>query len=601
MNVLNPFGANANLARIARRYVWAAPAITVLSILTGLFEGVGISLLMPFLSTLTHTAATPSNGALALVNRFAQGYSRNGRLLLIAGAILLSSVLKNLFRTVQNAYAAWVDGRVGDDIRCALSARLEGVGYAFFLVQDPSRLANILTSESWKASAAVRAVLSRIAAGAATAVFGIMLFIVSWRLSLMVLVGGLAARAAQKYLEGRLTELSHRTVSAKNALADRMLFSVFGARVVRLFNHQQAEHARFAQTSNDVRRVILRVEAVAGTISPLLEALHGLLFVTVMMFAVLTGDSLPVLAAFLVLMNRLQPHLRALEQSGTEFASAAGQLTEVEWLLSDADKPAAPVGHLPYPGLRDTIEFDHVTFGYQVAGAEPALTNACFQLRRGRATALIGESGAGKSTVINLLCRLLEPSLGAIRVDGQPLAEYRVDEWLAGISIAGQDIDLIDGTIAENIAYSLPTIDRERIQAAARLAKADFIEDLPLGLDAFVGPRGLNLSGGQRQRIGLARALARQPQILILDEATNAIDYETENAIIKTLVELKKCMTIVVISHRPGTLAFCDDAVVLCNGRVLESGPLDSTAGYQAMRAGSGELSVTYAATAEKS
>jgi subfamily B ATP-binding cassette protein MsbA len=201
---------------------------------------------------------------------------------------------------------------------------------------------------------------------------------------------------------------------------------------------------------------------------------------------------------------------------------------------------------------------------------------------------------------VNLLCRLLEPSSGTIRVDGLPLADYRVDEWLAGISIAGQDIDLIDGTIAENIAYSLTTIDRERIEKAARLAKADFIEDLPLGLDAFVGPRGLNLSGGQRQRIGLARALAREPQILILDEATNAIDYETENAIIRTLQELKKSMTILVISHRPSTLAFCDDAVVLSSGRVLETGPLGSTPGYHAMRSGGGDMNVTYAAAADE-
>ncbi|HLZ08402.1 MAG TPA: ATP-binding cassette domain-containing protein, partial [Chloroflexota bacterium] len=225
------------------------------------------------------------------------------------------------------------------------------------------------------------------------------------------------------------------------------------------------------------------------------------------------------------------------------------------------------------------------TFEYGDRG-EPALIDASFELRCGRATAMIGASGAGKSTVINLICRLLEPVSGTIKVDGQPLSRIKISDWLNAIAIAGQDIDLIDGTIAENISYGRPNTERTKIERAARSAGADFVNDLPQGLETLVGPRGLSLSGGERQRIGIARALARDPDILILDEAMNAIDHETETGIIKVLKELPKSMTIIVISHKPSTLAFCDDAVVFNRGRVVETGSLSTVSGYGAMKAG---------------
>jgi subfamily B ATP-binding cassette protein MsbA len=313
--------------------------------------------------------------------------------------------------------------------------------------------------------------------------------------------------------------------------------------------------------------------------------MHGVLFLVVLMTAVFTGVSLPVLAAFLVLMNRVQPHLRLLEQSAASLASAAGPFNEVEWLLKVRDNPPVPRGELAFIGLRNGIEFDKVTFEYGDRG-EPALMDASFELRRGRSTALIGGSGAGKSTVINLICRLLEPVSGTIKVDGQPLSRVKISDWLNAIAIAGQDIDLIDGTIAENISYGRPNTERTKIERAARSAGAGFVNDLPQGLETLVGPRGLSLSGGERQRIGIARALAREPDILILDEATNAIDHETETGIIKALQNLPESMTIIVISHRPGTLAFCDDAVVLNRGRVVETGPLSSVLSYRTMEAG---------------
>jgi subfamily B ATP-binding cassette protein MsbA len=586
MKPLNLFGSNSNLAALSRRYFWTVFVVTFLALAIGLLEGVGVSLLIPLLSTFTGSfSAARGGGALGLIQRFAEGYSRNERLLVVSSVIFAFVVLKSTFQVLANTFAAWVEGRVGHDIRCALSDSLHSVGYSFFLVQEPARLVNILATESWKASDAARILLNRIAAIAAVLVFSVLLLLVSWRLSVIVLAGGFIARRVQKRTDARLRELSSATVSANQLLADQMLFTIFGSRIIRLFHSQQAEHSRFETVSDGVRCSILKGERVYGTQGPLLEAMHGVLFLVVLLTAVFTSVSLPVLAAFLVLMNRVQPHLRLLEQSAASLASAAGPFNEVEWLLKMRDNPPAPRGELAFIGLRNGIEFDKVTFEYGDRG-EPALMDASFELRRGRSTALIGASGAGKSTVINLICRLVEPVSGTIKVDGQPLSRVKISDWLNAIAIAGQDIDLIDGTIAENISYGRPNTERTKIELAARSAGAGFVNDLPQGFETLVGPRGLSLSGGERQRIGIARALAREPDILILDEATNAIDHETETGIIKALQNLPESMTIIVISHRPSTLAFCDDAVVLNRGRVVETGPLSSVFSYRTLEAG---------------
>jgi ATP-binding cassette, subfamily B, bacterial MsbA len=586
MRVPNPAGSNRHLAALMRRYLWTVGVVALLAIIIGLLEGMGVSLLIPLLSVINGASpGAQSGGIVAIIQHFADRYNPSTRVFWITSIILAFVLLKGGFQIAANLFAAWVDGRIGQDIRCGMSRRLQDLGYPFFLLEKPARLVNIVTTDSWRASEAVRVLLQRIAAGAAAMVFGVVLCLVNWRLSVVVAVGGLGGRLVQKRFSAALRVLSRQTVAANEVLVHRMLFAIFGARLIRLFGEQAEEHERFEAASENVRRAILRSERTSGIQGPVLEGVHGILFLIVLIIAVSSRVPLPVLVAFLVLMNRLQPHLRVLEQTGATFASAAGHFDEVEWLLDPTGKPAPPSGDLAFTGLRQGIEFDNTTFDYGLRG-DPALSQASFVLLRGRSTALIGPSGAGKSTVINLLCRLLEPTSGTIRVDGQPLSRIRVSDWLSRIAIAGQDVDLIDGTIAENIMYGRGSIDAETMELAVRSAQADFIFELPQGLNTVVGPRGVSLSGGQRQRISIARALARNPEILILDEATNAVDQVTENELGSIFQALSKSITIVVISHRANTLAFCDDAVVLERGNVVEAGPISSTAAFRAMQFG---------------
>ncbi len=576
MKSFSVFGANRNLDLLARRYYWTACVVTLLALTVSLLDGVGVSLLIPLLGLLTRDLpGRKGHGPLSLLAMLAAGHSHNARLLMIAGVILTTVAVKAVLQVAANIFASWVDGKVGQDIRCGLGQRLNSVGYPFFLMEDSGRLFNIMGTESWKASDAARVLLTRIAATANVLMFGVLLLLVSWELALLVLVGALITGAVQKRMERKLRGLSQKIVAVNQILHNRMLFVIFGARVIRIFDTRRMEQEHLTTTSDNVRRSILKSERVSGTQGPLLEAMHGLLLVIVLLTASFTGTSLPVLATFLVLMNRVQPHLRTLEGTAAAFAAASAHFEEVEWLLDPANNPPPPVGTVRFKCLRNQIAFEHVTLDYGTRNT-PALSDVSFVLRRGHATALLGESGSGKSTIINLLCRLLEPTWGEIKIDGTPLCELQVADWLSSIAIAGQDIELFDGTIAENIAYGRPETTRQEIEQSVRTAHANFVQDLPLGLDTPVGPGGLSLSGGQRQRIGLARALVRKPELLILDEATNALDQATEHGILHVLQELRGSVTMLIVSHKANTLAFCDDALLLRQGKLVSAGPVAS-------------------------
>jgi len=301
----------------------------------------------------------------------------------------------------------------------------------------------------------------------------------------------------------------------------------------------------------------------------LTEVLHSALFLTVVVSAWLWGISFPVIVAFVVLLYRLQPHVRALQMAWSAVQGWSGSLEEVRWLLDPSDKPNPPAGDAPVQAIRQHIKFDGVTFKYPGSGSRPVVLRAAtFNLPKGRSTAIIGRSGAGKTTIVNLLCRFVEPDGGNILVDGTPLNQIDPMQWRGQIALASQDLELIDGTILENITYG-HSASLEEVKNAARLAEAhEFIEKLPDGYETVVGYRGATVSAGQRQRIALARALVRDPEILILDEATNAMDGLSEAAIVETLKSRAGRRTTIVISHHRSTISFCDEVVILQDGRV---------------------------------
>jgi ATP-binding cassette subfamily B protein len=228
---------------------------------------------------------------------------------------------------------------------------------------------------------------------------------------------------------------------------------------------------------------------------------------------------------------------------------------------------------LPTP-VKGEVTFENVSFHYPSSGA--GISNISVQVPAGNTLALVGATGSGKSTMIKLLLRFYDPTGGQIRIDGQPIQSVSLKSLREAIGLVSQDVYLFEGSIRDNLAYGFPDASDEQIIEAAKTAEAwSFIEALPEGLSTTVGERGVRLSGGQRQRLSLARALLKDPPILVLDEATSAVDNETEAAIQRSLKRIGHNRTVIMIAHRLSTIVDADTIAVVDGGRILESGRHD--------------------------
>jgi ABC-type multidrug transport system fused ATPase/permease subunit len=280
-----------------------------------------------------------------------------------------------------------------------------------------------------------------------------------------------------------------------------------------------------------------------------------------------------VILAFLLLLFRMQAPLKALDGARVNLAEYTPAIEDVESLLNSTPDERQRAGGKPSHGFGDRIVVDDVRFTYP-GTATAVLRGVSTSFRRGEVVALVGPSGAGKSTLVNLLFGLYVPDAGRILVDGEPLDAMDMYSWRDHIAFAGQDGDLLSGSVRDNITYGMPGATHEEVEAVAKSVHAqEFIASDPAGYAAQVGSRGTLLSGGQRQRIALARALICRPDLLVLDEATNAVDTSTELAIQSAISALAGKTTILVIAHRTSTLLNADRVLVMEQGRIVEDAP----------------------------
>lgn len=579
-------GVNSPLAPIARPYVSWLPKIVLLGLLASLLESGSIGLLIPLLS-LVMDGQIPSGlpaflrPALDSLNSLPGGQ----RVLAVAVAILLLIFAKGMVQAANAARIAYVEGCISHDIRTALADRILSLSYPFFLRHDGTKLVNIIATDSWRAADVVRLIFSVIISICALFVFCVMLVLLQWQLFCFVVAGVVTIRSIQSLFLRHLRKLGQAVTEDNGTLSQQMLLIINSIRLIRLFGQHDREHNAFRKVSDHLRGSLLAVQRATASSMPRLEMMQSVLFVAVLLVASEMAMSLPEITAFLVLLYRMQPRVTALDQARLGIAPLRASVEQVEWLLGPDDKPLPEAGSKPVPETEQDIRFEGVSYSYPNGGGA-ALRDVSFTIPYGTSTALIGRSGAGKSTLVNLLCRLIEPESGALYLGNAALSEISAGAWRRQIAIAGQDIDLVEGTIAENIAYGRPGASLADIAEAARIADADeFISRLPLAYDSRVGLRGLSLSGGQRQRIGLARALLVRPRLLILDEATNAVDGLSEQAIMRLLREHRRFETALVISHRRSTLQACDHGIVIEQGRVAETGALRELAFYSQMEA----------------
>jgi ATP-binding cassette subfamily B protein len=282
----------------------------------------------------------------------------------------------------------------------------------------------------------------------------------------------------------------------------------------------------------------------------------------------LTG---PAFVAYLAGVALLLHPIELVTSQYNEFKQTEASVERVFDLLAIAPNLQDAPNAKPLPPITGKVDFDRVSFGYE--SDRPVLISLDLKVNPGQVIALVGHSGAGKSTIINLLLRFYDPQKGQILIDGIDIKEVTIESLRHQIGVVPQDTLLFSGTIAQNIAYGQTELDFEAIARAAKIANAhDFINQFPQNYHTWVGERGANLSGGQRQRLAIARAVLRNPHILILDEATSALDSESEGLVQEALERAMENRTVFIIAHRLSTVRRADTILVLEKGRIVESG-----------------------------
>lgn len=370
-----------------------------------------------------------------------------------------------------------------------------------------------------------------------------------------------------------------RVIRKQREMIDASATEAFaGMRIVRAFSRQKREAVRFTTENNLMARQELYawwwmrlVEMVWETLIPVASA--ALLFYggwRVLDGHMTVGD----LMMFLVYLVMLLEPLGTLAQSATSFQNSLSGLDRVLDLLEESQEmPSSPNSmKADRERIAGNVAFENVSFAYP--GTEiAALTDVSLHVAAGQTVALVGPSGAGKTTLSNLVARFYDPTSGRVTLDGRDLRDYDVESFRSLLGVVEQDVFLFDGSIAQNIAYARRDASAEDIRAAADAANAsEFIDRMPNGMQTVIGERGVKLSGGQRQRLAIARAILADPKLLILDEATSNLDTESERLIQQSLGELMKGRTSFVIAHRLSTIAGADLIVVMENGRISQTG-----------------------------
>ncbi|MBK4729768.1 ABC transporter ATP-binding protein [Oxynema sp. CENA135] len=397
---------------------------------------------------------------------------------------------------------------------------------------------------------------------------------VSWAAIVPIPIIVAGSISFQRTLAPRYAEVREKVSLLNGQLANNLS----GIATIKSFTAEAYEAKRIERYSNDYRQSNGRAIALSAAFVPLIRFVIIVGFTGILLFggmAAVEGTlAVGTYSLLVFLTQRLLWPLTRLGQTLDLYQRAMASVTRVMNLLDTeiaihpGDRP------LPVESIKGEIEFKEVTFAYH--DRAPVVENLSFQVRAGQTIAIVGATGSGKSTLVKLLLRLYEVRSGRITLDGIDIQQLQLQDLRRAIALVSQDVFLFHGTVAENIAYGNFDANREQIVAAATIAEAhEFVSQLPQGYDTIVGERGQKLSGGQRQRIAIARAILKDPPILILDEATSAVDNETEAAIARSLDRIIQNRTTIAIAHRLSTIRHADRIYVMERGRLVEWGTHD--------------------------
>jgi ABC-type multidrug transport system fused ATPase/permease subunit len=497
-------------------------------------------------------------------------------LLRVAVLLFVLYFLKNLFAFGQGALTASLEQRVIRDIRRSLYEAIQSLPLGFFSQERTGYLMSRVIIDVDMMRGALVGCATQMLSNSIMILLALVLVLWwSWQLSLATLLVVPPNILLMGYLNKKLRKGSYRAQEAMGALAAVLQETIAGIRVVKAFRGERSEQARYAGHNQRYYRSYTKMKVLEALSSPVSEVLGMATAVVVLGFGghlVLSGRLRPdLLIAFLGVMLWVIGPIKGLIKVNSTLQQSLAAARRVFLVLDTEREADVEAGRRDVHGLGQGLRFEGVSFSYREG--LPVLRQIDLEVPAGSTVALVGPSGAGKSTLVDLIPRFYRPTEGRILLDGIDLQEIHLGTLRSLVGVVTQEVILFHDTVARNIAYGMEDCPRDRIETAARAANAhDFIAALPQGYDTPVGERGTQLSGGQRQRIAIARAILKDPPLLIFDEATSALDTESERLVQEAMHRLMEGRTTLVIAHRLSTVTRADLIVVLEEGRIVERG-----------------------------
>ncbi|MEO0140179.1 MAG: ABC transporter ATP-binding protein [candidate division WOR-3 bacterium] len=553
----------------------------LMALAASLTEGIAVGTLSPLLRVLFNQEGLPpflSDPRLVWLGNLVRKQILEVSPMLAVGKLALFMIvlygLKSLFSYLHKAWAAGVQEGVTRDIRDALFRKITRVPLSELARLSSGDIMARFSSDSEQVKRALSdGVFIVLQEGLKGLVYLVVAALVSWKLLLFALVLVPVSIILISYVGRKLRKRSGRAAERMGELS-RYLYEVLsGMKVVKISTQESAERTRFSKHNRAYFSSMMRLSWIANLGPPLTEFLTALVAAGMLLYSAnlifLEGSLSPdQFMVFLVAALSLMRPLKMLFQANAPIQQGLASMARLGKVFT---VPEERTEGMEFPGIREGIEIRDLWFSYDPG--IPVLKGINLFIRKGERLALVGPSGAGKSTLADLLAGFGEPEKGEILIDGIRLSEFSITSYRQKVSLVPQETFLFSGTVFQNIAYARPEADVASVIKAAEDAYAhDFIQEMPRGYDTELGERGARLSGGQRQRIALARALLKDPDLVILDEATSALDSESEEAVKLALEKVLSGRTSVIIAHRLSTVLSSDRILVLNEGKIVDVG-----------------------------
>lgn len=555
--------------------------IIIFSFTGSIFNGVGTALLVPIFAVfLGEEQGVKIPDKPAILKQFFSlfdGFEGTQKLMMMVGVVLLAIILKNITNYINLMIGNYYSKYLVNKLRLEGIQMLLDVSLDFHNKNRIGDIASRVNRDIERSAASIRNLIRIFVTCINILTFVFILIKISWELTIIstILLGLIAG--GNQYFVLYSKRLGKYLSEQSRAYSRKMMEILTGIRLIKTVSSEAEEYAIIQKFIREKEQAQLQAQSITGLIAPINE-ISGILLVLSLVW--LGGyiynqqlqEFATIFLVYIVILFRLLPIVGKLNSGRTQFANTIPSTEIAIDFLRRDNKLFIESGEQNYTKLTKGIRFEAVSFAYP-DHQKLVLKEIDLWVPKGKTIALVGSSGAGKSTIADLLPRFYDPTHGRITVDGRDLREYDVKSVRRAMGIVSQDTFLFSNSIRYNISYGLKNISDEEIITAAKRANAyDFIMELPQDFDTEIGERGVMLSGGQRQRMAIARALLRNPDILILDEATSALDTVSERLVQEAIDELCRDRTTLVIAHRLSTVQKADQIVVLDGGKIVEMG-----------------------------